>query len=126
MAFEELKQRQSAMWGSGPYQNITETVSDVHGLVIGHLQPKPGIRWLDLACGTGAVAEMAAKAGASVTGVDLAPVLIETARQRAQQQALEIDYRVGDCEQLELDDATYDRLSSTFGIMFAPDHAATA
>jgi hypothetical protein len=27
MAFEELKQRQSAMWGNGSYQNITETVS---------------------------------------------------------------------------------------------------
>jgi ubiquinone/menaquinone biosynthesis C-methylase UbiE len=126
MAFDELKQRQSVMWGNGPYQDITETVSDVHGLVIERLQPKPGMRWLDLACGTGAVAEMAAKAGASVTGVDLAPILIETARQRAQQQALKIDYRVGDCEQLDLDDAPYDRLSSTFGIMFAPDHAATA
>ena len=126
MAFEELKQRQSVMWGNGPYQNITETVADVHALVIERLHPKPGMRWLDLACGTGAVAEMAARAGASVTGVDLAPNLIETARQRAQQQALQIDYRVGDCERLDLDDAAYDRLSSTFGIMFAPDHAATA
>jgi ubiquinone/menaquinone biosynthesis C-methylase UbiE len=72
------------------------------------------------------VAELAARAGASVTGIDLAPKLIETARQRAHQQALEIDYRVGDCERLDIDDAGYDRLSSTFGIMFAPDHAATA
>lgn len=45
---------------------------------------------------------------------------------RAQEQTLEIDYRVGDCERLDLDDAAYDRLSSAFGIMFAPDHAATA
>jgi ubiquinone/menaquinone biosynthesis C-methylase UbiE len=114
------------MWGNGPYHNITETFSDAHALVIERLQPKPGIRWLDLACGTGAVAELAARSGANVTGVDLAPTLIETARQRAQQQALEIDYRVGDCERLDLDGAVYNRLSSTFGVMFAPDHVATA
>ncbi|MGH3752031.1 MAG: class I SAM-dependent methyltransferase [Pseudonocardiaceae bacterium] len=126
MVFDELKQRQSVMWGNGPYQNITETISDIYSLVIERLGPQPGIRWLDLACGTGAVAELAARAEATVTGVDLAPALIETARQRAQEQTLEIDYRVGDCEQLDLDDAAYDRLSSTCGIMFAPDHAATA
>lgn len=126
MIFEELKQRQSVMWGNGPYQNITETIPDIHALVIERLAPQPGIRWLDLACGTGAVAELAARAGASVTGVDLAPALIDTARQRAQEQALEVDYRVGDCERLDLGDASYDRLSSTCGIMFAPDHAATA
>jgi ubiquinone/menaquinone biosynthesis C-methylase UbiE len=126
MTFEELKQRQSAMWGNGPYQNITETISDIHALVIDHLDPKPGTSWLDLACGTGAVAELAARAGARVTGVDLAPALVETARERAQEQGLEIDYRVGDCERLDFDDASYDRLSSTCGIMFAPDHAATA
>jgi hypothetical protein len=34
MAFEELKERQSGMWGNGPYQNITETVSDIHAIVI--------------------------------------------------------------------------------------------
>src|SRR5215211_6082385 len=79
MAFEELKQKQSVIWGTGPYQNITETITDIHELVIERLDSKPGVRWLDLACGTGAVAERAAQAGADVTGVDLAPVLIETA-----------------------------------------------
>lgn len=126
MAFEELKKRQAAMWGNGPYQNITETLSDIHTLVIERLAPRPGIRWLDLACGTGAVAEQAATAGATVTGVDLAPDLIETANKRARERTLEIDYRVGDCERLDLEDAAYDRLSSTCGIMFAPDHSATA
>jgi len=126
MTFEALKQRQSAMWGNGPYQKVTETLSDMHALVIERLDPGPGIAWLDLACGTGAVAERAARAGATVTGVDLAPALIETARQRAQEQALEIDYRIGDCERLEFPDAAYDRLSSTCGIMFAPDQTASA
>ena len=79
-----------------------------------------------MACGTGAVAELAASAGADVTGVDLAPALIDTARARAADQDLAIDYRVGDCEQLELDGASFDAVSSTCGVMFAPDHEAAA
>jgi ubiquinone/menaquinone biosynthesis C-methylase UbiE len=126
MAHEELKQRQSVMWGTGPYQRITETLTDVHELVIERLAPEPGDRWLDLACGTGAVAERAAAAGARVTGVDLAPVLIETAEQRAAEQGLDIEYLVGDVERLELADGSYEKVSSTCGIMFAPDHEATA
>jgi SAM-dependent methyltransferase len=126
MAYEQLKQKQSVIWGTGPYQRITETLADIHERVIERLAPQPGVRWLDLACGTGAVAERAAERGAAVTGIDLAPVLIETAAERAAERGLEIDYRVGDCERLELDDASFDAVSSTCGIMFAPDHEAAA
>jgi SAM-dependent methyltransferase len=126
MAFEELKQRQSVMWGNGPYQRITETIVDIHDIVLERLAPQDGDRWLDLACGTGAVAERAAAAGADVTGIDLAPALIETARERAESLGLAIDYAVGDAENLDVPDASFDKLSSTCGIMFAPDHEAVA
>jgi SAM-dependent methyltransferase len=126
MAYDELKQRQSVIWGSGPYQRITETISDIHELVLERLGPKAGERWLDLACGTGAVAERAAAGGASVTGLDLAPALIDTARERAAALGAEIDYVVGDCERTELPSASFDVVSSVVGIMFAPDHEATA
>src|ERR671918_1949462 len=126
MAFEELKARQSVIWGTGPYQRITETITDIHELVVDRLEPGPGVRWLDLACGTGAVAERAAAAGASVVGVDLAPALIETAKERARERGLEIEYLVGDVERLELADASFDAVSSTCGVMFAPDHEAVA
>lgn len=81
MAFEELKAKQSVIWGTGPYQNVTETITDIHERIVDRLAPAAGVRWLDLACGTGAVAERAAEAGADVTGVDLAPALIETAKE---------------------------------------------
>jgi SAM-dependent methyltransferase len=127
MAFEELKQRQSVMWGSGPYQKVTETIADIHELVIERLQPQPGERWLDLACGTGAMPERAARAGARVTGIDLAPALLEQAKTRARDLGLEIEYQTGDCERLDaIKDASFNVVSSTCGIMFAPDHAATA
>jgi SAM-dependent methyltransferase len=126
VAYEELKARQSVMWGSGPYERVTDTIADIHERVVERLDPKQGQRFLDLACGTGAVAERAAARGAEVTGVDLAPALIDTARKRATELGLEIDYRVGDCERLELPDASFDVVSSTCGVMFAPDHPATA
>jgi SAM-dependent methyltransferase len=126
MTFEELKQRQSVMWGNGPYQRITETIVDIHDLVLERLTPQEGDRWLDLACGTGAVAERAALAGADVTGIDLAPALIETARERCETLGLAIDYAVGDAESLDVPAASFDKVSSTCGVMFTPDHEAAA
>src|SRR5688500_4859373 len=104
MAFEELKERHAAVWSSGPYQGITETITDIHAEVIDRLRPEPGQRFLDLACGTGAVAERAAEAGADVVGIDLAPGLIDRAKSRAEERGQEIDYRVGDAEALDVED----------------------
>jgi SAM-dependent methyltransferase len=61
-----------------------------------------------------------------VTGLDLSPVLVETAKERAAERGLDIDYVVGDVEALPFADASFDKVSSTFGIMFAPDHEAVA
>ena len=109
MAFEELKAKQSVIWGTGPYQNVTETITDHPRAVLDRLAPAAGVRWLDLACGTGAVAERAAEAAAQTSpGVDLAPALIETAKDRARERGLDIDYRVGDCENLEFEDGAFD------------------
>ena len=126
MPFEELKERHAVVWGSGPYQGVTETITDIHEAVMERLDPGPGKRLLDLACGTGAVAELAAKTGAEVVGVDLAPALIEQAKARAAERGLDIDYRVGDVEALDLEDASFDLVASTCGVMFAPDHEAVA
>jgi SAM-dependent methyltransferase len=126
MAYEELKQKQSVIWGNGPYQRITETIADLQDRAVERLDPRPGDRWLDLACGTGATAERACSSGATVTGVDLSPALIETAKERAGGLNLEVDYLVGDVERLTFEDASFDKVSSTCGVMFAPDHQATA
>ena len=126
MAFDELKERQGVVWGSAPFEVVAETIADVHETVVDVVGAAAGKRWLDVACGTGGVTERAARRGAAVTGVDLAPNLIETAKRRAEEQGLGIDYRVGDAESLDVDDAGYDVVSSTFGVMFAPDHARAA
>jgi SAM-dependent methyltransferase len=124
--FEELKARHAVVWGAGPYQGVTETITDVHEVLVERLAPQPGQRLLDLATGTGAVAELAAEAGADVVGIDIAPALIAQAKERAQARGLDIDYRVGDAEALELEESSFDLVASSFGVMFAPDHEAIA
>ena len=37
MPFEELKARQSVMWGSGPFERVADTIRDVHEVVLTHL-----------------------------------------------------------------------------------------
>jgi SAM-dependent methyltransferase len=126
MAFEELKSKQSVVWGSGPYERISEH----HAKAIGHLlqvvPPREGERWLDVATGTGEVAVRAAQAGAEVAGLDLAPDLIDRANVRAADAGVEVEFATGDAEDLPYDDASFDTVSSTFGVMFAPDHHAAA
>jgi len=126
MAFAELKARHSVVWGNGPYERITNTIRDIHALVLERTDPKAGERVLDAATGTGAVAILAAQRGADVVGQDIAPVLIETARQRAAEEGVEVDFEVGDAEAMEYADASFDVVFSTCGIMFAPDHEAIA
>jgi SAM-dependent methyltransferase len=126
MAFTELKEKQSVMWGNGPYERITNTIRDIHVLVVERVDPKPGEKVLDAATGTGAVAILAAERGADVVGMDLAPVLVETAKQRAAEEGVSVRFEVGDAEAMPYGDATFDVLMSTCGVMFAPDHAAVA
>lgn len=126
MAFEELKQRHAAMWGSAPFEQIAPTLADMHERLVSDLDGTPGERWLDIGCGTGELAMMAAASGAEITGVDLAPNLVETAKRQAAERGLEITFLVGDAEQIPFEDASFDIVSSSIGAIFAPDHGAVA
>jgi SAM-dependent methyltransferase len=124
--FDDVKARQAMVWGSGPYERIAETLAPMHDAVVSRLAPRSGELWLDVATGTGGVAMRAAKLGARVTGVDLAPALIETARRLAVEQNLKIDFDVGDAEHLPYPDAAFTVVSSAVGVVFARDHSAVA
>ena len=126
MAFESLKTRHAEMWGSAPWERVAETLAPLHDHLVEELSPRAGEHWLDAATGTGAVAIRAARAGAEVTGVDLAPRLVETARRLAADEGLDIRFDVGDCEELPYDDASFDVVASAVGVIFAPDHGAVA
>ena len=126
MGFEDVKARQSVVWGCAPWERVAETLAPLHDHLVAELTPDPGQRWLDVATGTGAVAIRAARAGADVTGLDLAPRLIETARRLAADEGHAIRFDVGDCEDLPYEDSTFDVVSSAVGVIFSPDHHAVA
>jgi SAM-dependent methyltransferase len=126
MAFEELKTKHAVVWGAGPYERISEHLAIAHDHLLRAVEPRPGERWLDVATGTGEIAVPAAKHGASVTGIDIAPRLIETARERARDAEVEPTLEVGDAERLPYPDAEFDVVVSAFGVMFAPDQRAAA
>jgi SAM-dependent methyltransferase len=126
MAFEELKARHGVVWGSGPYERISEHLAIAHDHLLGAVEPRPGERWLDIATGTGEIAVPAAKRGASVTAIDIAPRLIERARERARDGGVDIALDVGDAERLPYPDAEFDVVTSAFGVMFTPDQRTAA
>jgi SAM-dependent methyltransferase len=114
------------MWGSGNYAAVAERISDVGELVVERAATEPGMELLDVACGTGNATIPAAREGARVTGLDFSPDLLSIARERAADAMVEVDWVEGDAQELPFDDASFDRVISTFGHMFAPDHRRTA
>ncbi len=114
------------MWGSGNYAAVAERISDAGELIVARAGIEPGMDVLDVACGTGNATIPAARAGARVTGLDFAPALLEIARERCADAMVEIDFVEGDAQDMPFDDATFDRVVSVFGHMFAPDHRRTA
>jgi ubiquinone/menaquinone biosynthesis C-methylase UbiE len=114
------------MWGLGDYAAVAERISDAGELIVERARIEPGMDVLDVACGTGNATIPAARAGARVTGLDFAPALLEIARERCADAMVEIDFVEGDAQELPFDDASFDRVVSVFGHMFAPDHRRTA
>jgi SAM-dependent methyltransferase len=112
------------MWGSAEYDRIAVRFAGVHDELVRRLEPGPGVRWLDVATGTGRVAIRAARAGADVVGLDIAPRLLEQARAAA--EGLPVRFEEGDAERLPYEDGSFDVVSSAFGAIFAPDQEAVA
>ncbi|MDE2482144.1 MAG: class I SAM-dependent methyltransferase [bacterium] len=85
-----------------------------------------GASVLDVACGSGNTAFAAARRGCVVSGLDLYDKLIDRARLRAAAEGFDVDFRVGNCEQLPFADAQFESVLSTFGAMFAPNQPQAA
>jgi SAM-dependent methyltransferase len=104
-------------WGAGRYEHTAAELEPVSVAVVDAAQPSAGDRVLDIACGTGNAALIAAECGARVVGVDSAPRLLGVARER-------VDFREGDLLQLPVADDSADVVLSVFGIIFARDPVA--
>lgn len=117
---DQLKQRMRTTWMAGDFGQVALYTAKAAEEFVSRLRISPGMRALDVACGTGNLAIPAARNGAQVTGVDIAPNLLEQARQRAVAERLPATFQEGDAEQLPYPDAQFDLVISMFGAMFAP------
>jgi ubiquinone/menaquinone biosynthesis C-methylase UbiE len=125
---QEHNQRPAAVWSAGGahYDEISRGIADAIDHCVLRLNPRPGERILDLSTGTGWTSRVVARRGATVTGVDIAADLLESARVRAVAEGLPIDYELGDAESLPFEDGAFDAVVSTFGVMFASRPEAAA
>jgi len=115
------------MWASGDWDTHSRLIEPVGAVVLERIDLRPGLDLLDVGTGTGGnVAIPAALRGAKVVGLDIAPELFEHARRRAAEAGVEVEWVEGDAQDLPFADESFDRVVSTFGAMFAPDHERAA
>jgi SAM-dependent methyltransferase len=118
--FTQLKANMKASWMAGDFGQIAVFSVKAADDFIARTPISPGTRVLDVACGTGNTAIPAARSGGVVTGVDIAPNLLEQAGKRAAAEHLEIRFEEGDAEELPVGDHEFDVVLTMFGAMFAP------
>lgn len=110
-------------WGKGRYEQTAAELEPVAEAVVAAAAPQPGEHVLDIACGTGNAALLAAARGAHVIGVDAAQRLLGVARERAAAADVAAEFLPGDLLALPVADASIDVVLSVFGVIFASDPA---
>jgi ubiquinone/menaquinone biosynthesis C-methylase UbiE len=111
-------------WGQGRYEPTAHELVPAAGQLVSMANLRGGEQVLDLGCGTGTVALLAARAGAQVVGVDPAHRLLEVARAAAADAGLAIDFRAGGAPGIPADDASQDAVLSNFALIFTHDPTA--
>lgn len=115
---DKMKAAAREAWATfTPFEMITGTAAPELVRLAG---VTAGQQVLDVGCGTGVVALTAARAGAHVIGADLAPALLERARENASIANLAVTFQEADVEALPFDDGQFDIVLSQFGHMFGP------
>ena len=121
-----VKGRQQAAWSSGDYAVVGTTLQIVGEDLCEALDLRGGEKVLDVAAGNGNAALAAARRWCEVTATDYVPALLERARERADAERLDIEFREADAEALPFEDGGFDAVVSTFGVMFTPDQERAA
>jgi ubiquinone/menaquinone biosynthesis C-methylase UbiE len=123
---EALKSKLRATWIAGDFGEIAKSIAAGAEEFVRRLNVESNMKVLDVACGTGNLAIPASRKGADVTGIDIAPNLIEQAQANAAAEGLNAKFEVGDAEALPYQDGKFDLVMTMFGAMFAPRPDVTA
>ena len=127
-AADPARARNRDVWQSGDWDKVATFIAEAGPRLLDDIGAVgPGVQLLDVATGNGrSVAIPAAVRGARVTGCDLAEQWLTAARRHAAAADVEVEWVVADAVDLPFPDDSFDIVTSTFGHMFAPDHAAAA
>src|SRR5215831_12573311 len=117
---ETLKSKLKATWMAGNYDYFSRFMESSAVEFLARLPVRAGDRLLDVACGSGQLALLAARKGAKVTGVDIASNAIEAARGRAGSDGIAARFDDGDAEDLPYPEESFDIVATIYGAMFAP------
>ena len=118
--FEQLKSRLKATWSTGDNDRFSRFMEKDAERFFRRLEIAQGTTLLDVGCGAGQLALIAARAGVNVSACDIATNWLEKARERAANEGLEISFQEGDAESLPYRDGQFDAVVSLIGAMFAP------
>ena len=121
-----VKGRQQLAWGSGDYAVVGTTLQIVGESLCEAVDLRSNQRVLDVAAGNGNATLAAARRFAEVVSTDYVPALLERGAERAKAERLPVTFRQADAEALPFDDASFDVVLSTFGVMFTPDQEQAA
>ena len=111
--------RARSVWMSGDFHAIARSYAGGAEEFVERLRLRPSESVLDVACGSGNLAIPAARVGACVTGVDIAPNLIAQARLEARTAGCVVAFEIGNVEALPYAEQQFDTTVSMFGAMFA-------
>jgi SAM-dependent methyltransferase len=117
---DELKQRQSRVWGLGDYSVLARRFQPAADALCDACAVSAGQEVLDVGAGTGNFASACAREGASVVASDLSPGMIELGRARTEAEGFDVEWVQADVEDLPFDDARFDCVGSAFGAFIAP------
>ncbi len=123
---QAILKRSQSTWASGDFSVIAARIVLVSEQLCEAADVQAGWKTLDVATGSGNCALAAARRGCVATGADFVPALLERGRIRAQAERLEVTFREADAENLPFPDASFDAVTSVFGVMFAPNHQKAA
>lgn len=124
--FSAIKSRQMAAWASGNYAVIGVTLQIVGEMLAEACDLRCDEEVLDVAAGNGNATLAAARRGCKVTSTDYVPALLERGAARARAEGFDVRFQSADAEGLPFENASFDAVLSTFGVMFAPHQAQAA
>ena len=124
--FEAIKSRQMTAWASGDYAVIGTTLQIVGEQLAEACDLHTDERVVAVAAGNGNATLAAARRGCKVTSTDYVAALLDRGAERAGAERLDVSFQVADAEALPFEDASFDAVLSTFGVMFSPNQTQAA